>query len=244
MAESKNWVLLRGLARGQGHWGTFPQRMKERFPLDKIELLDLPGNGTRNSEISPLAIVDYVSELRKHCSFSKRAEPFRILSLSLGSMVAVEWMRQFPHEIEKTFLVCTSSKGHSPFYHRFQWANYLKAMSLFGAETEQWEKTILEMVTNNHERRAEELPFLVKHSEKFPVKPMNILRQMKAASQYQFPKEAPGPIHLMGSYGDNLVSPQCTLRIAERWGLEAVMHPWAGHDIPIDDPLWLLEHLL
>lgn len=244
MAEPRNWVLLRGLARGQGHWGTFPQRMKEQFPNDNIELLDLPGNGTRNNELSPLEIGDYVGEVRNHCNFVKRAEPFHVLSLSLGSMVAVEWMRQFPHELEKIFLVCTSSRGHSPFYHRFQWANYLKALSLLGAETELWEKTILEMVTNNHERRREELPFLVEHSEKFPVKPMNILRQMKAASQYRFPDEAPGRIQLLGSYGDNLVSPQCTLRIAERWGLEAAMHPWAGHDIPIDDPQWLLEHLL
>lgn len=244
MAESRNWLLLRGLARGQGHWGSFPQRMKERFPDDHIELLDLPGNGTRNNEISPLTISEYVSELRQHCDFVKRKSTFRIFSLSLGSMVAVEWMRQFPQEIEKSFLVCTSSKGHSPFYHRFQWANYLKALSLFGAETELWETTILEMVTNNRERRAEELPLLVQHSEKYPVKPLNILRQMAAASNYQFPKECPGNIQLLGSYGDNLVSPQCTLRIAERWGIEAAMHPWAGHDIPIDDPLWLLEHLL
>lgn len=244
MAESRNWVFLRGLARGQGHWGSFPQRMAERFPQDKIQMIDLPGNGTRYQEISPASIADYVQPLRKQCDFIKKGEPFRIFSLSLGSMVAVEWMRQYPLEIEKSYLICTSSKGYSPFYHRFQWVNYLRALSMIGAESTSWEKTVLEMVTNNYQRRQEELPALIEHSEKFPVRPMNILRQMRAASLYQFPEQAPGNIQIMGSFGDNLVSPQCTLRIAESWGIEPVMHPWAGHDVPIDDPHWLLEHLL
>lgn len=245
MTPSKKWILLRGLARGVGHWGSFVDKMKAHFPQDQFELIDLPGNGSRYKEKSPIKISDYVKDLRSHSEFVKSGEPFHILSVSLGAMITVEWMREFPHEVQKAFLVCTSSSGYSPFYHRFQPANILKSTCLLWAQDEvQWEKTILEMITNSRERRDAELLSLVTYTKGHPVKMENILRQMIAASKYRFPHEAPGDVRLIGSHGDRLVSPDCTLQIAKGWGLKPVMHPWAGHDIPIDDPQWLLEHLL
>lgn len=246
MEQSRKWILLRGLARGVGHWGSFAEQIRSRFPQDHFEFLDLPGNGARCTELSPLKMSDYVKDLRAHSEFVRNGDSFNILSVSLGSMITVEWMREYPHEVQKAFLMCTSSSGFSPFYHRFQLVNYLKASRLVtvqGDEVE-WEKTILEMVTNSHERRAEELVSMVEYSRANPMLVKNVLRQLWAASQYRFPKKAPGQVTLLGSNGDRLVSPECTLSIARRWGLKAAMHPWAGHDIAIDDPHWVLEHLL
>lgn len=246
MQKPNNWILLRGLARGAGHWGSFVDRMKKRFPDDKFELIDLPGNGSRNDETSPLKISDYVKDLRAHSEFVKKGQSFKILSVSLGAMITVEWMREFPHEVQKAYLVCTSSSGHSPIFQRFLPINYLKAAHLFmaqGDETE-YEKTVLEMVTNSHERRQAEGLALMAYSKVHPMHVQNIVRQLFAASRYRFPKQAPGDIQLIGSHGDKLVSPKCTLKIGESWGLRPMMHPWAGHDIAIDDPEWLIEHLL
>lgn len=246
MPHSKNWILLRGLARGVGHWGSFVDRMKKRYPQDHFELLDLPGNGARHKEKSPLQISEYVKDLRAHSEFVKNGETFNILGISLGAMITVEWMREFPHEVKKAYLLCTSSSGVSPFYQRFQVENYLMAPRLFMSQGDhvEWEKIILGLVTNSHERREEEMFSLMEYSKAHPMSMANILRQMVAASQYRFPKEAPGDVKLIASYGDRLVSPECTLAIAHKWGLKPVMHPWAGHDIPLDDPQWVLEHLL
>lgn len=245
MRPKNNWILLRGLARGVGHWGSFAEKIREHFPEDSFEFLDLPGNGQRHQETSPTSIAEYVKDLRSRSAFVSRGESFNLLAVSLGGMIAVEWMREFPHEVQKAFLICTSSAGHSAFYERFQLPNYVKALGLIGMNDEvKWERTILDMVVNNHERKESELLGLVTYSKTYPMRMENIVRQLVAASRYQFPEEAPGDVHLIGSYGDRLVSPKCTLRVAEKWGLKATMHPWAGHDIPIDDPHWVLERLL
>lgn len=246
MAQSRNWLLLRGLARGVGHWGSFSQKIQQRFPQDRFEFIDLPGNGSRHLEVSPLKVADYVKDLRSKCVYVQKKEVFNVLSVSLGSMITVEWMREYPHEIKKAYLVCTSSSGFSPFYQRLLPPNIPRGLRLIGKENDEvaWEKVVLSMVTNSHERREAEILAMMEYTKKYPMNPQNVIRQIMAASQYRFPQQSPGDIHLIGSHGDRLVSPKCTLKIAEKWGLKASMHPWAGHDLPVDDPQWLLEQLL
>ncbi|MEN0060280.1 MAG: alpha/beta hydrolase [Bdellovibrio sp.] len=245
MLPTRHWILLRGLARGAGHWGSFIEKMQERFPDDEIELIDLPGNGSRHRETSPLEVKDYVRDLRQRSRTVQDGKSFHLLAVSLGAMIAVEWMREFPHEVEKAYLVCTSSSSYSPFYQRFQPINILKALPLFitrpeGAEVE---RIILDMITNSHARRQAEVLGLSTYSDTHPLRRQNALRQLVAAARYKFPQGAPGEVKLIGTYGDRLVSPQCTLSIAQAWGLKPAMHPWAGHDIPLDDPFWLLEQI-
>lgn len=246
MGTGRKWLFLRGLARGVGHWGSFAQQVQERFPQDEFEFIDLPGNGARFAESSPLRISDYVKDLRSRCSYVQRGEPFQIFSVSLGSMITVEWMREFPHEVKKAYLVCTSSAGFSPFYERFFVSNIPKGLSVLGRQNDPvvWEKAVLGLIANDHDRREEEMLPMLEYDRANPLQPQNVIRQLLAASRYRFPDKAPGEVQLIGSYGDRLVSPKCTLRIAEKWGLKATMHPWAGHDIPIDDPQWLMEQLL
>lgn len=244
MPQSKNWIILRGLARGVGHWGSYTEKMKQRFPRDKFELIDLPGNGLRNNEFSPLNIFEYVDDLRAHSQFIKEEKQVCILAVSLGAMITVEWMRRYPDDVKKAFLVCTSSSNYSSFYKRFLPLNYLMAAQMLRKKGIEKEKVILKMVTNNLQRREAELNMLSEFSNKYPLRVQNIFRQLFAASRYKFPEKPPGEVKLIGSYGDRLVSPHCTLKIAESWDLTAVMHPWAGHDIAIDDPDWLIEQLL
>ncbi len=245
MPSPKRWILLRGLARGRGHWGSFSHKIQEHFPNDEFEFLDLKGNGERFAEQSPLSIAEFVKDLREHSKFVKDGKPFNILAVSLGAMITVEWMREFPHEVQRAVLVCTSSSGFSPFYDRYRLRNYLPSLRLaIDTSAEKWEREILEMVTNSHERREAEIGAMIEYSKQNPVRITNILRQLVAASRYRFPKEAPGDVKIIGSHGDRLVSPRCSLKIAEGWSLKAAMHSWSGHDIPVDDPQWLIEHLL
>lgn len=246
MAETKNWILLRGLARGRGHWGSFAKMIQEHFPNDKFEFIDLPGNGERHNEDSPTSVADFVTDLRARSQFVKEGKKFQILSVSLGSMITVEWMRQFPEEVEKAYLMCTSSSGFSAFYNRFLPPNYVRLIKLLSVKNDKaaFESGVLEMVANSHERRQAELPALIEYSTQNQLDPKNVIRQLTAASRYKFPHQPPGKIILIGSHGDRLVSPKCTLDIANAWGLTPHMHNWAGHDLTIDDPAWVLEQLL
>lgn len=246
MATSKNWILLRGLARGVGHWGSFVTTLKSRFPNDNFELIDIPGNGLRCHEKSPTSIPEYVKDMRERSEFVRNKESFRLFAVSLGGMITVEWMRQFPHEVEKAFVVCTSSASTSSFHERLLAENYGKVLRMVTSKRDaaEWERTILNMIVNDHERRSAEMAQMIQFSKDHPVKLVNVARQLLAASRYRFPEQAPGNIKVIGSYGDRLVSPTCSLKIAERWGTTAVMHSWAGHDLPLDDPQWLIEQLL
>jgi len=72
-----------------------------------------------------------------------------------------------------------------------------------------------------------------------PVSATNGLRQLWAAARFQAEREAPRcPTLLLSSNLDRLVNPVCSALIAAQWGVEHVAHPWAGHDLPHDDPAW------
>lgn len=240
---ANNWILVRGLGRSQGHWGRFKELFLEAFSGDRIEFLDLKGNGPRCDEISYTSIEDFMQDIRSRSELVREGARFHLVAISLGGMVCAEWAQQYPDEVASVTLVCTSS-SESPFYERFN----LRVIPRFikgalGADVAGREKLLLETVTNSSQRRAEELPGFTRYSLQHPMKISNFLRQIWAAARYKVPQKLPVPVYLIGSYGDKLVSPNCTLRIAQKWGVTPVMHPWAGHDVGVDDPDWLLKQL-
>jgi hypothetical protein len=40
-----------------------------------------------------------------------------------------------------------------------------------------------------------------------------------------------------------LVSPECSKKLAKHWGLPVLWHDRAGHDLPLDDPDWLVAQI-
>ncbi|MFP5519512.1 MAG: alpha/beta fold hydrolase [Bdellovibrionia bacterium] len=245
VSGGRNWIFLRGLMRGRGHWADFYELFTERFPQDKVELIDLPGNGERHLESSPTQISEFVNDLRVKSEFLQMGQSVNILALSLGGMIALEWAQQFPDEVESIHLVCTSTSSTSNIFERLQPAvlPHICKMAFLTQNAQAFEEHILKMISNNHDRQIQLLPQLTEYSEKYPVKLENFFRQIMAASQYQAPESPRVRTQIIGSWGDRMVSPQCSVKLAQKFGLEAVMHPWSGHDIPIDDPQWLLAHL-
>lgn len=245
MTGERSWIFLRGLVRGRGHWGDFPEKFRQRFPGDRVELLDLPGNGERSAELSPTKIADYVPLLRSRAEAIARGEKVHVLALSLGAMIAVEWMKTYPEDFKKLYLVCTSTARYAAFYQRFQMANYGRILPLFLPHSAaRYEEVMMRLISNSPERQREVLPGLVQYTQAHPARAENFLRQLWAAARCRFPEKPPGEVEIIGSYGDHLVSPQCTLKLAQAWKISPRMHPWAGHDIPLDDPSWLLEQMI
>jgi pimeloyl-ACP methyl ester carboxylesterase len=71
------------------------------------------------------------------------------------------------------------------------------------------------------------------------------LRQLVAAGTERGPR--PGsvrtPMLVIAGARDRLVDPRCSRAVARAFGAELAEHPTAGHDVPLDDPDWLLDQL-
>jgi len=237
------WVLLRGLTREAGHWGEFPQRLA-RATGEPVLAPDLPGNGRLHAGRSPAS----VPALAEHCMRRLACDERTIVvAMSLGAMVAVEWMRRAPEGFAGAALINTSLSVASPFWHRLQPRSYpaIARLLLPGLAPLARERLILWLTTARpgaHERLPAEWAHL---AQARPVRRSNALRQFWAAARYRGPGQPPPvPLLLLASAGDVLVSPRCSQALSRRWGLPLRLHPWAGHDLSVDDPDWLLHVLL
>ncbi|MBP7566426.1 MAG: alpha/beta fold hydrolase [Burkholderiaceae bacterium] len=245
---SAPWVLLRGLTREAGHWGDFlPVFAQAVAPqaLHTVHAPDLPGNGTRHAEHSPATVTALMDAVRAGLRQRGVAPPYRLLGLSLGAMLCVEWARVHPHEVMAAVLVNTSLRPFSAFHERLQpraWPLLGRALRP-GLDAQGIERAVLALTSRDGFGDAERERIVARWVElrrRHPVSRANALRQLLAAARYRAP-EAPPPVPLLvvGTRGDRLVSPRCSVTLARRWNTEFVQHPDAGHDLPLDDPRWL-----
>ncbi len=242
----QNWILLRGLARESAHWGAFIPLLQSTFPKARITLLDLPGTGCFYRETSPRTIRAITDSVRRH-AFDQGFidQPATILALSLGAMVAWEWMRSYPEDICGAILINTSFADLSPFYQRLRWQSYRDFISLaMTREPHGRESGILRLVSNRRNQNKQIARSWEKiHSER-PISLNNSFRQIVAAASYRPGDIKPEqPVLLLNGLGDRLVAPSCSEAIRRKWNLELQRHPWAGHDLTLDDGAWVVLQL-
>ncbi|MDO9212607.1 MAG: alpha/beta hydrolase [Methylococcales bacterium] len=243
---NNNWLLLRGLTREAGHWGDFVTQMQCAFPDAQINTLDLSGSGAYYQETSPDSIAEITQLLRQHALEKGylQSKP-RLLTLSLGGMVAWEWMQQYPDDIHSAVLMNSSLATVNPFYQRLRWQSYGKLAAIVcQSDCYQQELAIVKLVSNlaaQHENVAVEWDNIQRSR---PVSKQNALRQIIAAAKYAPALDKPiPPVLLLNGLGDRLVSPACSESISKRWSLPLISHPWAGHDLCLDDAAWVIEQL-
>ncbi len=236
----ETWVLLRGLTRESGHWGPFLSQLAAVLPEAKLIALDLPGNGALFAQASPWRVEDMVVSCRAQLAAMDVAPPYNLLALSLGGMVAVAWSEQAPRELARMVLVNTSMRPFSPFYQRLRPAAYAPLLrGLLGLATpEQWETAVLRLTCNApHPGILDE--WLRLHRAR-PVSSRNALAQILAASRFRAPRTAPpAPTLVVASREDHLVNVACSQALAQAWRCPLELHPAAGHDLPLDDGVWL-----
>lgn len=244
MNRPTTWVLLRGLTRERRHWGDFVDHWRRAMPQARMCLLDLPGSGDRCHERSPTTVRAMTESLRDRLVREAVPGPYRLLAMSLGGMVAVDWTARYPGELESAVLINTSLAGFSPFYRRLRPANYPALCRLLwsGGDVEAREAAVLSLTS----ARPDRLPDVVAHWSSIyrdaPVTTANALRQVLAAARFRAQAAAPTvPLLLMAGAGDRLVNPECSRALARAWDVPLKMHPWAGHDLPLDDPEWVVR---
>ncbi len=242
----QNWLLLRGLSREAAHWGEFEGVMQATFPSARIHTLDLPGTGRFYRHTSPNNIPDITATVRRIAlEQGLLTQPVTALALSLGGMVAWEWMQKYPDDLNGAALVNTSFASLSPFYQRLRWQSYGKfAQVLAQTNTFRRELAILQLVSNRRDQDQIIASLWEKIQAKRPVSFKNSLRQIIAAASYKPSISKPlQPVLLLNSRGDRLVAPMCWEAIHRQWQIELNTHPWAGHDLSLDDGVWLAQQL-
>ena len=242
----KNWILLRGLARESAHWGDFVPLLQAAFPDAKITTLDLPGTGSFYQGESPKtikAIAEAVHEQAHKQGLLQ--QPVTLLALSLGGMVAWEWLHNHPEDCCGAALISTSFAGLNPFYERLRWQIYGKFFALLmQQDLYKRELAIIQLVNNSREMDGKLAQEWERIQKQRPMRLKAMVNQILAAATYQpNPTKPKQPVLLLNAKGDRLVAPACSVAIQKKWGLELRTHPWAGHDLTVDDGAWVALQL-
>ncbi|RYF65375.1 MAG: alpha/beta hydrolase [Comamonadaceae bacterium] len=242
----RQWILLRGLTREAAHWGTFAADFERGLPNDRVVMLDLPGNGQFCDQASPASVPGMVQACREALAAREIAPPYHLLAMSLGAMVGIEWARVAGHEVAGGVLINTSVRPFSPLHHRLRPRNYaaLVGLALRSQSTAAVEETVLRLTSNRvSEHRGVVKDWAAVRAQR-PVSTANALRQLWAAARYRAPAAAPiERMLLLVSRNDGLVRGECSVAIANAWQRPVVSHPFAGHDLPLDDAQWVVEQV-
>lgn len=242
--SKRTWLLIRGLAHEHEHWGEFRDMLESHYPDDEFFGVDLPGTGVHHKETAPISLVETLKIIREN-TLQQVKPPFLIISLSFGSMIAIEWAKRYPHEIEGLVLMNTSIGRYSPFYYRLRlkmWKEYMQRLT--ATDPVEIEKIILSIIsskTDGLDEIAKKRAEIQKHR---PVSLKNILRQLLAAATYQSDGNPPPvPTLLLAGEADKLCDPSCSIEIAHEWNLPLRVHHTAGHDLSLDEPEWVIDKI-
>ena len=245
-------VLIRGLGRQQRHWGDCASMLQRhwqhywqvKYPaftaVPQVIALDLAGMGTELARPSPSQIQTIAQDLASRLPQS----PCHLVAMSLGAMVAVSLAQQCPAAVASLTLINSSSAGLSPFYQRLQWRNIPMVIRALLTDPAHRERLILQITSNNCTRRAKAYPDWLAIALQQPVRRRDVLRQLWAASHFDWGAKPTCPVHICASRADRLVAWQCSAAIANAWHLPLTLHDSAGHDLALDDPVWLVNYIL
>jgi pimeloyl-ACP methyl ester carboxylesterase len=251
--RGRRWIFLRGLAREQAHWGDFLSRFEAAFPGDRALAVDLPGCGAALAARSPARVEGLLRAVRDSALRSELAGPTHVFAISLGGLVAHEWLRRHPEELAGVVLVNASLGGASPPWRRLRPGGALGlARAALARHPEERERRILAVVSARPGAAAAALPGWTAAARARPVSAATLVRQLLAAATYRSPELLAGagsasrpaspPTLVLAGAADRLVHPGCSRALVARLGPGATLaeHPSAGHDLPLDEPEWVI----
>lgn len=248
--EPRLLVGLRGLTRGNIHWGVFPDVLKKVMPQIHFLTLEMAGNGTRSQEISHVDPAQAVEDLRHQLQDFKKTHPeftsarLHVLAISLGGMLALKWAEMYPGEIDDLVVVNSSLNQLSPFYKRLNPKNYMRIFKTLGfGSVPQQEELILRLTSNDFSQTSRHLPSFIQAGEKNKFQLANFFRQLMLASRIKIEKSVSLRPVFICSEKDRLVSCRCSEDLKNYFSGDLYSNPLAGHDLALDDPSWLAEKI-
>lgn len=242
-----HFILLRGLAREAGHWLEFPANLQQQLgPSGKIHCIDFPGCGEYHQEPALTSITAMTDHTRRELQariHHPQGEPVYLLGISMGGMVALDWVQRFPHEISGLVLI-NSSSGNQPFWWRLQPGAWLTMVLALISPARQREALVLRRVSNRPVDFQQRLQQWLAIQMQRPISRETILTMLRAAASFvpqvtHFPRGL-----ILASKLDRLVSVQASEALARRFHWPLALHPSAGHDLPMDDGHWVIQQII
>ncbi|MEY2935821.1 MAG: hypothetical protein RL033_6570 [Pseudomonadota bacterium] len=249
-----NWLLLRGLGREQRHWYDFPERLRAVVGPDSVRLLDLAGAGTERERLPVPSVAWLARDVARRVLTARDAahelagprledaqgrRSWCVIGLSLGGMVALELAWLWPERIAHT-LVINASANITPLASRLvPAALWGLGGTLLAREPALREARVLALTSALPSSRRDEIAL---QATAFAApRRLALLSQLCAAARFfpPSPRSVRPPLSFLGSRHDRLVSVVCSRDLARRYGAPYEEHPWAGHDLTLDDPDWV-----
>jgi pimeloyl-ACP methyl ester carboxylesterase len=173
------------------------------------------------------------------------AKPYRLLGLSLGGMVALELCRLFPERFSHAVIINASSRL-TPARARLRRGAALELLrAALTPDPARREQRVLDLTsTLPAGERARYARLSAQFARDAPVARRTLLAQLLAAARFRPPETLRVRLAFVGSRHDAVVSPRCSRDLAALYASPYLEHPSAGHDVPLDDPVWLCEHAL
>ena len=262
-------VLIRGLARESGHWGEFVTLLKNKLsPYTQKESTDNQsqmdvftpdclGCGKFYKETATTSIAATTDHIRQQIFPSNgvaKPSPLILVGLSMGAMIAMDWAARYPDEI-KGLVIINTSTGEQVFWWRVRLTALPKVLFALIAPTSLREVTMLKLVSNNTEQYPKNIKDWCEIQKNSPVTRSTIIRQLIAAARFRIKlyldkqtemdnqKKTPQGLVLVSNQ-DRLVSSRCSKALAKimKWPIK--VNDNAGHDLPLDDPEWVVNHIV
>ncbi|WP_421850926.1 alpha/beta fold hydrolase [Marinomonas sp.] len=243
--KSTTWLLLRGLGRDQRHWGGFPTNLQQALPTHRVLTPDLPGNGSLVHLTSPTSIAQATDYYRLWLREQTVTGPIHLVGLSMGGMVAIDWLCRYPNDISFAYVINSSMKGCSLPWQRMRLNAMLRLLFSSLISKKQLEHQV-RLLTSNMQPNPQALELQwVKWAKDASPSLFNFVRQLWAAASFEVTTlPHTERLLLLASTHDHLVNSSASRRIADKWNLPLIEHPKAGHDLPLDDPQWLVDQLI
>lgn len=249
--------LLIGLSKEGGHWNPeFVSEIQKRLNPRSITRLDLPGSGNWREHPEgrrhPWSIPESARIMRALYSplleAQKAGDSKRILiAISLGGMVGLEWIRQFPQDFDGLVIINSSMRGISKLPKRIQPQAMARFFQIFLTPSpERKERLVLDLCSNHPERSEKIHPQWVQIAKERPMHWSNLIRQTVAGARFQIAEFPNIPRLILASKGDRLAHYECSVQLHEVWSavhpnssagkLRVIDEPHVGHAFHIDDP--------
>lgn len=235
------WVMLRGLGRHSDHWGEFADLMQNEFP--EVLCLNLPGISAHDTDI-PITISDIVDKIRGDYLKQKSSDDWGIIAISLGGMVALDWVSRYPQDFKHIITINSSTRSLSKFYKRMQPNAILTiAKAVFEKDIRKRERAVLELTCDMKKITDADLDRAEAIDAKMTIDRKIFAKQLIAATKFKTPEKLEIPYTVIVGEKDRLAHPDCSRALAKHFGAPLISHPQAGHDLGTDDPHWLLAEV-
>jgi pimeloyl-ACP methyl ester carboxylesterase len=213
--------------------------LQQQLPGLRFHWLDLPGCGEHYRQLSPLSISNIRQHLQRQCRDKYIQPPFGVIGLSLGGMVALEWLAA---SIDVAAVVLINSSANDfPLFCRIRPGAAARAVQAMLSTMGTRERLILTMVSNRFTSDSTVLEYWQAIQQQQPVSRSLFFRQLIAAARFKLPDLG---LHKQGlvlaSHNDRMVACDCSRKLADRYHWPLRLHPEAGHDLPLDQPEWVI----